>query len=158
MNVRVREASRADAKTLLAIHQAAALARYGIVFPPSKHPFPVEAVGKRWRDFFDGEDNVALVAEVDGRAVGMVATTPGWLDALYVLPDAWGRGIGSRLHDEAVERLRATGCAEVRLWVLERNEAARRFYEQRGWRLDGRRRSVSSPPFPVDVGYVLPLR
>ena len=132
MTVRIREAAPADAPTLLAIHQAAAVARFANVFPPAKHPFPVEAVGKRWREFFTGSGNVALLAEEEGGAVGMAAITPGWLDALFVRPEAWGRGIGSRLHDEALERLRAAGCAEVALWVLERNDAARRFYERRG--------------------------
>jgi GNAT superfamily N-acetyltransferase len=88
--------------------------------------------------------------------VGIAAFSPGWLNALYVLPDEWGTGIGSGLHDEAVEALRRLG-PEARLWVLEQNARARRFYEQRGWRLDGRERVVPFAPNPLDVGYTLPL-
>lgn len=158
MTFRLREALREDAETLLRIHRAAAVARFSSVFPQPRHPFPTDIVRTRWQAFFREAEHQALLAEDDGRAVGMAAITPGWLDALYVLPENWGTGVGSQLHDEAVRRIRTSGCPEARLWVLERNEQARRFYEHRGWRLDGRRRSVPSPPFPIDVGYTLQLR
>ena len=44
-------------------------------------------------------------------------------------------------------------CPELRLWVLEENHRARRFYEKRGWRLNGETRVVPYPPNPLDVGY-----
>jgi len=53
--------------------------------------------------------------------------------------------------------LLARGEATCRLWVLEENHRARRFYERRGWRLDGRRKDARFPPFPPAVGYTLPL-
>jgi GNAT superfamily N-acetyltransferase len=86
----------------------------------------------------------------------MVAFSPGQLNALYVLPDEWGSGVGSRLHDAAVAKLGELG-PEARLWVLEANTRARAFYERRGWRLDGRERVVPFPPHPLDVGYTLSL-
>jgi GNAT superfamily N-acetyltransferase len=70
-----------------------------------------------------------VIAEVEGRAVGFVAWRGAELDALYVLPDAAGRGVGSRLLDRA-------GAVST-LWVLEANHPARRFYERRGWSPDG---------------------
>jgi hypothetical protein len=42
--------------------------------------------------------------------------------------------------------------------VLEQNARARRFYERRGWVLDGTERVVPFPPHPLDVGYTLSLR
>jgi diamine N-acetyltransferase len=41
--------------------------------------------------------------------------------------------------------------------VLEENQRARRFYERRGWRLDGRRTRTPFPPHPPMVGYTLTL-
>lgn len=89
--------------------------------------------------------------------MGLAAVRPGWLDGLYVLPDRWGSGTAQSLHGEAVERLCDLGCRSARLWVLERNDRARRFYERRGWRADGRTRVVPFPPRPLDVGYTLEL-
>ena len=57
--------------------------------------------------------------------------------------------------DAAVQRLRGWGCGWCRLSVLEENQHARRFYERRGWRLDGRR--TRTPPHPPMVGYTLRL-
>lgn len=64
-----------------------------------------------------------------------------------------GSGVAGRLHDEAIDDLRRRGCDEARLWVLEANARARRFYERRGWRPNGDTRVVPHAPHPLDVGY-----
>ena len=74
-----------------------------------------------------------------------------------MLPDFWGAGVARALHDRAVARLRELGHERARLWVLEQNQGARRFYERRGWRPDGSTRVVPYPPNPLDVGYTLEL-
>jgi hypothetical protein len=59
------------------------------------------------------------------------------IQAIYVDPDRFGRGIGRTLLGRAMDELRATGFRDVVLWVLEGNDRARRFYEAAGWRTDG---------------------
>ncbi len=66
--------------------------------------------------------------------------------------------MAGELHDRALDALREEGVQTARLWVLEHNRRARRFYERRGWTADGSTRIVPFPPHPTDVGYVLPLR
>jgi ribosomal protein S18 acetylase RimI-like enzyme len=87
-----------------------------------------------------------LVAEVGGEVVGFVNVGAareddvaglGELFAIYVHPDAWGRGAGQALMTEALARLRAEGFGEAILWVLQDNPRTRRFYELAGWRADG---------------------
>ena len=51
----------------------------------------------------------------------------------------------------------AAGATSARLWVLEDNARARRFYERRGWRRDGSERVVPFPPHPLDIGYTKEL-
>ena len=128
-----------------------------MIFPPDRYPFPDDAVRERWRGFLGGPEGKALVAECERGPIGIVAFLPAQLYALYVLPEEWGSGVGSGLHDAAVAGLRELG-PEARLWVLEANTRARRFYEQRDWQLDGRERVVPFPPHPLDVGYSLRLR
>jgi GNAT superfamily N-acetyltransferase len=94
-----------------------------------------------------------LVAERDGVPVGVAAVERCFLHGLYVVPEEWGSGVAAELHDAALEVL--GDCPEVRLWTLEQNHRARRFYEGRGWRLNGETRVVPFPPNPLDVGYVL---
>jgi GNAT superfamily N-acetyltransferase len=125
------------------------------VFPQDRYPFPEAAVRERWRLALVDPAVEVVIAEVAGRAVGIAAIRPEWLDGLYLVPELWGRGVGGRLHDHAVARLRGLGCERCHLWVLEENPRARRFYEQRGWQLNGETRVVPFPPNPIDVGYTL---
>jgi RimJ/RimL family protein N-acetyltransferase len=76
-----------------------------------------------------------------------------WLEGLYVIPERWGTGLAGELHDRAVEVVRELGSERCHLWVLEDNARARRFYERRGWREDGRTRVVEFPPNPLDIGH-----
>jgi GNAT superfamily N-acetyltransferase len=63
------------------------------------------------------------------------------LFAIYLVPEAAGRGIGSVLLGRAEELMRAAGSARATLWVLETNARARAFYERCGWAWDGTRSS-----------------
>jgi ribosomal protein S18 acetylase RimI-like enzyme len=81
----------------------------------------------------------------------------GVLQTLYVMPDVWSRGIGSTLHDHALDRLRETNVDEARLWTLTENQRARAFYEKRGWSLTGRTSVNPFPPHPIEVEYARPL-
>jgi GNAT superfamily N-acetyltransferase len=89
-----------------------------------------------------------VATEANGTVVGFANIGPardgdgdplviGELAAIYLLPEAWGSGIGRRLMLAAVNVLRDAGFAEAILWVLEGNERAQRFYEIGGWQLDG---------------------
>ena len=81
-----------------------------------------------------------------------------FLRTLYVLPSCQGTGVGSALHDFALERLAALGARTAKLWTLEENGDARRFYERRGWALTEETRVVPFPPNPIDVQYAKRLR
>jgi putative acetyltransferase len=60
--------------------------------------------------------------------VAVMATRPGWIDQLYVLPGHQGRGIGTALLEVA-----KTGASELELWTFQQNALARRFYERHGF-------------------------
>lgn len=72
------------------------------------------------------------VACRDGEIVGYLdldlPDAGGWVNALYVLPEYAGAGLGSALLDLAKAR-RPDGFA---LWVFVSNEPARRFYRRHG--------------------------
>lgn len=98
-----------------------------------------------------------LVAAIADTIVGFAATGPplvpddradptlGDLYALYLDPDVWHRGIGTRLHATALDRLRSCGFTHAGLWVLDTNERALRFYNRHGW-TDTRRTQVDHGP------------
>jgi len=67
--------------------------------------------------------------------------------AIYLAPEARGRGLGRALYAHAVEDLRTRGFDPIVVWVFEANADTRRFYEAAGFRPDGARQ-------PVDFGEV----
>lgn len=111
-----------------------------------------------------------LLAERDGEVVGFVHYGPyrdsheiGWaaadpaadgeVYALYVHPDAWGCGAGSRLLKAAVADLVASRFVPVRLWTLRDNTRTIRFYRRHGFRPDGVQQPIRLGP---DRSVVLP--
>jgi GNAT superfamily N-acetyltransferase len=149
----IRRARPDESETLLRIQREAAVAAFAHIFPPDRHPFPDDAVRDGWKRALSDSEVEVYVLEADGAPAGVVAIGHGFLRNLYVLPEHQGTGLGSTLHDHALERLRDRGCDEAKLWTLEGNHGARRFYERRGWSLNGETREVPFPPNPLDVGY-----
>lgn len=74
---------------------------------------------------------VAIAAD---QIVGMMALSraeqTGWIDQIYLRPDAVGCGIGTLL----LERAKAELGSPIRLYTFQENQAARRFYQRRGFR------------------------
>lgn len=153
----IRQARPEEADLLAAIQRDASVAALAHIFPPERFPYPIDEVRERWRDAVAEPELTVLVAERGAALVGVAGCRAEWLDGLYVLPASWGEGVGRRLHDDVLERLRAAGSARCHLWVLEHNDRARRFYERLGWRENGDTRVVPFPPNPTDVGYSIEL-
>ncbi len=104
------------------------------------------------RDFFSErvfhDCRVFGAFEAD-RLVGFIAFRQEWIDQLYVLPDAQGRGVGTALLAAARAEI-----PELSLWTFQKNLAARRFYERNGFvaveESDGSRNDEQEP----DVRYL----
>lgn len=84
-----------------------------------------------------------FVAEGGGRIVGMIGakdndaepfTYQKQVKAMYVDPDAQGRGVGTALLEVLFETLRNGGVKSAMLWCIAGNARARGFYEKRGGR------------------------
>jgi GNAT superfamily N-acetyltransferase len=81
----------------------------------------------------------------DGTAmIGMIAFREGWIDQLFVLPEAQRRGVGKELLQVA-----QSAFDRLQLWTFQRNAPARHFYEARGFALvhetDGARNEEKEP-------------
>ena len=131
--VRLRPAeSVADADAVGDVFLAA---RAGMTYLPRVHTDDETRAHFR-RSVLSGSE--VTVAEQAGRVVGFVALRDDWVQHLYVQPEEQSRGAGTALLALAKER-RPGG---LRLWVFQKNAAARRFYERHGFSLvqltDGR--------------------
>lgn len=140
-DLELRPASEVDLAAIADVHLAAR-AGAGAAFPPSVHS---DDEARAWVAGWDLAAYDVGVAVLDGRVVGYTRATTTWLDDLYVLPEAQGRGIGSAL----LARVLALHPDGIGLWVFESNRPARDFYARHGFvaleRTDGSANEERAP-------------
>jgi GNAT superfamily N-acetyltransferase len=134
--------------------------------PPGWTPPPAGAAhwvselqeGHEWvRVALEARDVVGFASWGEARDTPAGPAVPGVanLNALFVRPDRWRRGIAAGLLDAAVEAMRSSGHGGARLFT-PKGAPAERFYAARGWNADGRLAWHEVLGFAV-VGYALAL-
>jgi ribosomal protein S18 acetylase RimI-like enzyme len=160
----VRAATVHDAANLAAIHVRSWKAAYQGLLPQDYLDMICLSYGaERWLRNLQASDwpKAGVVVAVPGpELVGFVGFGPtrdegedaglvGEIRAIYVIPEAWGKGLGKRLMASALGRLAVAGYAQATLWVLDTNARARGFYEKGGWAQDGAARCGGRSDFPM---------
>jgi ribosomal protein S18 acetylase RimI-like enzyme len=143
----VRPARPDEAESIRAVGRAAWHAAYD----PIHGRETVEELFDDWwtladlREGATDDERVLLVAARDDDVLGMVDASPEperegvyRVARLYVHPDDWGRGLGTRLVDDLLDRLPST-VERLRLVVLAGNDVGVSFYESYGFERVGRR-------------------
>jgi len=160
----VRAATVRDAAALAAIHVRSWQAAYAGLLPQDyldrlDTPDRIE----RWQRTLSATDwsrSGVMVVHPGRELLGFARFGPtrdeddndgkvGEIRAIYLLPEAWGQGIGKRLMCIALARITAAGYSQATLWVLQSNARARRFYETGGWVHDGGLKCDDSLGFPM---------
>ncbi len=96
-----------------------------------------------------------LIIEDDGLILGFCVFGPardndlsnknhGELVALNILPDYWGKGLGSALIEAVLEFAKIEKWEALFLWVLAKNHRARNVYEAQGFTLEGKEKFDSN--------------
>jgi ribosomal protein S18 acetylase RimI-like enzyme len=166
--VELRRAEAADAAALAALHLRTVLEAFAPYFPADAPAPELDEMIDDWsRRIGPGAPAGTACFVCDdaaGEPVGVVIAGPdprdvsrGHVSRLYVDPAQWGRGVGRALHDRALDHLRAEGFGDATLWVLERNDRSRSWYDRIGWRCTGARVAVYAPGGVDDVGYEIEL-
>ncbi len=158
--VQIRSCVSTDLDAVVRVHLRAAMTGFMGIFPPTSAPPTLDSLRPRWSELLCDADASVAVAEAGECVVGCVVvrsdtTVPAkmLLDRLYVVPEFWGVGIGSRLHDAALEAAQRRGATRLDLWVLKANRRARSMYERRGWQRIPGWILPNDPPEVVDVLY-----
>ena len=76
------------------------------------------------------ETDTVHVAKNSAGIYGFISYAKGYLDCLYLTPEARNHGLGKQL----LARAKAENPEGLSLWVLEKNTAAVRFYAREGFR------------------------
>lgn len=159
----IRPATPADAAALAAVEVTSWQAAYRGLMPDAflAALSPEDKADKWQRSLLKhgptGRKRV-LVAVEDAAILGFVrfgpaeeTATSGLIYLLYVLPTAWGRGIGKALLRAALADLHTRCLHEAHLWVLRGNQRARRFYESRSWQPTGQTTSADYGGLPLEA-------
>ena len=81
----------------------------------------------------DGNWAESLLADLDGRIIGVVVADDDWIEDLWVAEDCRGQGVGSRLLAAGERQIAGRGHEQGYLRVVAENLGARRFYARHGW-------------------------
>lgn len=98
-------------------------------------------------------DHVFKSCKVEGAfsgttLLGFIAFRDGWIDHLYISPGSQAQGTGSRLLGSVQHQQNL-----LKLWTFERNLIARRFYENRGFRMIDRTNGSRNEEQEPDILY-----
>ncbi len=146
--IEIRRLGAEALESVGALHALSRQQTYARLLPRcSRVRFRPDELAERWRARM-GSGSVVLHGGWSGQVLlGFVATSRvgelAELHALHVRPDWHGRGLAAWLHRAALANAYGEGARELRLWVVEGNIRARRFYEKHGWRQAGGLRDVT---------------
>jgi GNAT superfamily N-acetyltransferase len=148
VSILVRTATPADAAAITTVHiRTGRLAFTQFLGADYVNAWDAVEQTRRWREeIIVNPELTTLVAHEAEQILGLVLLGPnrdelaGNLGEVYILSvdaDNWGRGIGTALLQEADSRLAAAGADGAVLWTFSGYDRTRRFYEHRGWAVDG---------------------
>jgi len=154
----IREATALDAAAIARVRVLAWRAAYrGIIDDAYLAGLSIEAGTERYLRGFAPDPAAAftrVIADDSGRVTGFATAgiargrapaRRGEIYLLYLLPDTWRQGLGTRLVRSMARGLDRRGMASMVVWSLARNERACRFYERLGGRpIDGRETPVGA--------------
>ena len=164
-DIQLRDASPNDAHAIATLLVASwQVAYHGLIPDEILAGLSVPERERFWRDALTTPQprTRTVLASAGGTAVGFAATGPplnpddrtdptlGDLYALYLDPAVWGRGMGSRLHAAALDRLHACDFTQAGLWILDGNQRALRFYLRQGW-TDTGRTQIDRGPHDIEL-------
>ena len=152
MEIKIRKATIEDVPDIARVHIRSWQAAYrGIVSDKFLNNISVEERIDTWKKRVADKNIKVLVAVTDRRLAGWASlgkprdTAPaGWAEIwnIYLDPDFYRMGIGTRLMKSAVAELRRKKFTSAYLWVIEENTNARAFYEKLGYQADGTQKMI----------------
>lgn len=168
MSLDIRQAEEDDAGTIAALHVAGWQGAYGgIVDQAYLDSMSVEEREAQWKEWLPG--NTTLIAYQDEQPTGFISfgqvqtAPPGQsgirplyvseIYALYILPEHFRQGAGRALMHEAASRLLEDKKKSLCLWVLDKNDRGKKFYDALGGQRIGKQMIDIGPTKAKEICY-----
>lgn len=139
----IRDKKSSDIESLAEVHYRSWISAYeGMIPDEYLEKLTLDDYIERHHKF----NAPCLVAEVDDSIVGFlmyskdkdsdVGNYCGEIMVIYLLKEFQNKGVGSKLMEEAEQRMRGD-FEQLSVWVFEDNKQAIKFYERFGFKADG---------------------
>jgi ribosomal protein S18 acetylase RimI-like enzyme len=145
----IRQATTDDSLSIAKVHVASWQCAYkGILSEDYLCKLNVDISNNNFKKAISQNVETFFVAESNDTIIGFCAIGPtrdpidneritAEIYALYLFPEFFGKGIGKLLLENAEKYFYQKEHSQFVLWVLEKNEQARKFYEKSGFITDG---------------------
>ena len=150
IDMRIRKAAPEDAGKLGLIHVKTWQEAYKGIVPEEKlNNMSPDNSAEFFRENLGDDENIEVgVVEIEKELAGFITigkcrdddlnNNTGEIYGLYILPDKQRVGLGSKLLEWGISRLRKMNFEIAVLWVLKANKEAINFYRSRGFSREGR--------------------
>lgn len=154
----IREIRESDAEAFLGLCRRLDQETRFMLFEPGERGSSVEEQRAQIKNILAGENQTLLVAQEGRDLVGYIAAIGGSVRrtrhrahiVVGVLQEFTGRGIGTRLFQEAEKWAREKRLRRLELTVMVHNERAIRLYKKQGFAIEG----VKKDSLLIEEAYV----
>lgn len=168
---RIRSAESSDSEAIARVHTSSWQSAYRGLLPDEwLDALRWEDRRKRWDSILSGANQTKVFVALNNQdeILGFASIGPSRdedidqervheLYAIYLVPQYWGKGIGTALLHAVMREVPKT-AQRLELWVLEDNVRGRRFYESQGFMLDGATKLAEIDGHQLEeVRYRIPL-
>ena len=147
MSVAIRSAVPEDAENLVALRRTIFGETDFLLYAPADYVVSVVEASEQIERVTKSGHSRTIVASIDSTLVGVLNVMGSSIPrirhsatiALGVRRSHWGRGVGSRLFEEALRWAPSAGLSRLELYVALDNTRAISLYQKFGFRVEGKR-------------------
>jgi ribosomal protein S18 acetylase RimI-like enzyme len=169
-HINIRLAVKDDAKGIAKVHVETWQYAYINQIPDTYlNNLSIEGKTNAWKKNLESSysKTKTFIAEISNQIVGFASAGPGRDDdldnvgeilAIYVDKNYMNKGIGTSLQNACFEYLKSLNYKKATLWVLLTNNNSRRWYEYKGWKIEGKTKIDKRDTFTLDeIRYAINL-
>ena len=169
MNYQIRWAKTSDAQALGNLHTTSWLKAYKNIIPDNiLSQLDPEKRTEKFKKAIKENKKQTAVLLLNDQVIGFITLDKnrdqdyddqtGEIWGIYLHPDYWHQGLGSKLIQWGIEELKERGYKKITLWVLKDNKSSRRFYEKNGFKYDGTEGEIKKGKSIKKVRYLYDLK
>ena len=152
-NYNIRKATAGDEQILAHIQTESWKAAFKNIIEPEEleQSTNLERATAMYKKLLDTKKGNGYILEVEGKPhciawwdAARDADMSGYAELICIhsLPDNWRKGFGSKMLAQVLQDMKKAGYAHTLLWVFDKNERAKKFYEANGFYITDKAKEI----------------